>query len=125
MEDLENWNVAPVQDPEQLRRLQLLYRYGAGRITALDLLCLYPVPELPEKAAAAANKSDLQTLADAIKRGYQVVNTNGEVLYCRSDFLTGSRIQKSTVCLTAEQLDAIHLRNQQMLEVPNTPIATH
>ena len=68
MEDVENWNIAPVQDPEQLRRLQLLYQYGAGRIEAGDLLCLYPVPELAEKATAPANKSDLQTLADAIKR---------------------------------------------------------
>jgi hypothetical protein len=66
MEDLENWNVNPVQDPEQLRRLQLLYQYGARWITAQDVLCLYPVPELPEKAAPT--KSDLQTLADAIKR---------------------------------------------------------
>jgi hypothetical protein len=69
MEDLENLNVNPVQDPEQLRRLQLLYRYGAGKITAQDVLCLYPIPELPEKNAA--NKSDLQTLADAIKRAEQ------------------------------------------------------
>jgi hypothetical protein len=60
MEDLENWNVNPVQDPEQLRRLQLLYQYGAKLITAQRVLCLYPVPELPEKAAAG--KSDLQTL---------------------------------------------------------------
>lgn len=66
MEDLENWNIDPVQDPEQLRRLQFLYQYGAGKISAQDLLCWYPIPELPEKAAAT--KSDLQTLADAIKR---------------------------------------------------------
>jgi len=66
MEDLENWNVDPVQDPEQLRRLQLLYQYGAGQISAQDVLCLYPIPEFPEKSAA--NKSDLQSLADAIRR---------------------------------------------------------
>jgi hypothetical protein len=66
MEDLENWNIYPVIDPEQLRRLQVLYQYGAGYITAEDVLCLYPVPQLPEKTQE--NKSDLQTLADAILR---------------------------------------------------------
>jgi hypothetical protein len=66
MEDTENWNIYPVIDPEQLRRLQVLYQYGAGYITAQDVLCLYPVPQLPEKTQE--NKSDLQTLADAILR---------------------------------------------------------
>lgn len=65
VEDTENWNVVPVQDPDQLRRLRLLYQYGAGQIDAIDLLCLYPIPEIPEKPEAA--KSDLQTLADALK----------------------------------------------------------
>ena len=63
-----------------------------------------------------------QRLADALKRGYKLVNTNGEELYCRSDLATASHIQKNTVCLTARQLDEIHLRNQQSLEQPNTPI---
>jgi hypothetical protein len=63
-----------------------------------------------------------QRLADALKHGYRLVNTNGEELYCRSDLATGSHIQKNTVCLTARQLDEIHLRNQQGLDQPNTPI---
>jgi len=63
-----------------------------------------------------------QRLADAMKRGYRLVNTDGQELYCRSDWATGSRIQKTTVCLTAQQLDEIHLRNEQSLEQQNTPI---
>jgi hypothetical protein len=63
-----------------------------------------------------------QRVADALKHGYKLVNTNGEELYCRSDLATASHIQKNTVCLTARQLDEIHLRNQQALEQPNTPI---
>jgi hypothetical protein len=65
VEDTENWNVVPVQDPEQLRRLRSLYQYGTGEIRAIDLLCLYPIPEIPDKPETA--KSDLQTLADALK----------------------------------------------------------
>jgi hypothetical protein len=76
----------------------------------------------PQQTAPAVDLDEKQRLAEAIKRGYKVVNTNGEVLYCRSDFATGSHIQKNTVCLTAQQLDDMHQRNQQALEGPNTPI---
>jgi hypothetical protein len=61
-------------------------------------------------------------LAEAIKHGYKVVNTNGEVLYCRSDLATASHIQRNTVCLTARQIDQLDQRNQRDLGVPNTPI---
>jgi hypothetical protein len=66
VEDTENWNVVPVQDPDQLRRLRLLYQYGAQQIREVDLLCLYPIPEIPEKAQTNS-KSDLQILADALR----------------------------------------------------------
>jgi hypothetical protein len=91
-----------------------------------------PSAPAPAPAAAAAagqpqppvsdEELQKQRLADAMKHGYRLVNTNGEDLYCRSDFATASHIQKNTVCLTAHQLDEIHLRNQQMLDQPNTPI---
>jgi len=67
VEDTENWNVVPVQDPEQLRRLRSLYQYGTRQIRAIDLLCDYPIPEIPDKAQANGGKSDLQILADALK----------------------------------------------------------
>jgi hypothetical protein len=67
VEDQQNWSVVPVQDPQQLRRLQLLYRYGSRKIDASDLLCLYPIPEKPsEDQQTQPQKSDLQVLADAL-----------------------------------------------------------
>jgi hypothetical protein len=66
VEATENWNVVPVQDPDQLRRLRLVYQYGAGQISANDLLCWYPIPQIPAKAQSDG-KSDLQILADALK----------------------------------------------------------
>jgi hypothetical protein len=57
------WNVSPIQDPEALKRLQLLYQYGTGKITAADLTCDYPIPRKPQ-----GQKSDLQTLADALAK---------------------------------------------------------
>ena len=58
---------------------------------------------------------DAQRVAEALKHGYKVVNTDGETMYCRSDFATASHIQKNTVCLTAQQLDALDQRNQREL----------
>jgi hypothetical protein len=61
---------------------------------------------------------DAQRVAEALKHGYKVVNTDGETMYCRSDFATASHIQKNTVCLTAHQLDALDQRNQRELNSP-------
>jgi|HubBroStandDraft_1064217.scaffolds.fasta_scaffold1155953_1 hypothetical protein len=70
-------------------------------------------------AAAGAAPSDplAERLAAAKKLGYTVVNTDGELLYCRSDLKTGSHVQKETTCLTAAQLD--HLHDQSRLDLQN------
>jgi len=49
---MQNWLVDTVLDPEALRRLRLLYQYGAGHIPAIDLLCQYPIPQRPDNAAS-------------------------------------------------------------------------
>jgi hypothetical protein len=46
----DSWSVTLLQDPEQLRRLRLLYQYGAQQISWRELTCQYPVPELPATA---------------------------------------------------------------------------
>ena len=87
VEDMENWNVNPVQDPEQLRRLQLLYEYGAGRIRAQDLLCYYPVPELSEDTAGAGKQGASKAKAPATRK----------TIYIRGEFA------KSCVNIAAEK----------------------
>jgi hypothetical protein len=59
---------------------------------------------------------DAKRAAEAKKRGYTLVNTNGETLFCRSDLKTGSHLQRDTVCLTASQLDRLHEQTQQALQ---------
>jgi len=76
------------------------------------------------KAPATGHDLDAQRVAEAIKHGYKVTNTDGEVLYCRSDFATASHIRKNTVCLTAQQLDDLDQRNQETLDNPNRPNMT-
>jgi hypothetical protein len=68
-------------------------------------------------AGAAPSDPLAQRLAAAKKLGYSVVNTDGELLYCHSEFKTGSHVQKETTCLTAEQLD--HLHDQSRLDLQN------
>ena len=42
---------------------------------------------------------------EAVQRaGYKIVNKDGQQLYCRTDPITGSRIQMHTTCLTAREL---------------------
>ena len=49
--NMDSWNASFLQDPEQLRRLSLLYQYGADQIGAGQLLCVYPVPEKPQTSS--------------------------------------------------------------------------
>jgi hypothetical protein len=52
---------------------------------------------------------------DYVKRGYKPVHRNGEILYCRSDTLTGTRF-KNTVCLSATQMQAIDRNKQDTID---------
>lgn len=61
---------------------------------------------------------DAQRLADAKKAGYSLVNTHGQLLYCRTDVKVGSHIPRNTdtVCLTAQEMDEIHEQTRHTLE---------
>ena len=60
------------------------------------------------------------TLANATEvqhAGYKIVNKDGEKLYCRTDPITGSRLQTHTQCLTEQEL------YDQMHETQNVDVA--
>jgi hypothetical protein len=48
--------------------------------------------------------------------GYKIVNKEGEKLYCRTDAVTGSRIQTHTTCLTERELMEQNAATRQSLE---------
>jgi hypothetical protein len=48
-------------------------------------------------------KVDASNIAEAQAAGYRIVNKDGQTLYCRKEFLTGSRLKTRTSCLTAAQ----------------------
>ena len=72
----------------------------------------------PSSPAAAAPTGDIQAqrLAQARNLNLKVVNKDGQQLYCRSNFMTTSRIQRDTTCYTADQLDKMELQQQRELD---------
>jgi hypothetical protein len=50
-----------------------------------------------------------------VKHGYKPVHRNGQLLYCRSQILTGTHFQ-NTVCLTEAQVNASERERQDVLD---------
>jgi hypothetical protein len=76
------------------------------------------------QAQPTASEGDLNAkrIAEAKKQGYTLTNTNGEALFCRSDFKTGSHVERNTTCLTAAELDSLHDETRQSLRNYERPI---
>ena len=52
----QNWTLAPLQDPDQLRRLRALYRFGAGQTDKAQFACEYPlVQKAPDSSATQSS----------------------------------------------------------------------
>ena len=67
-------------------------------------------------AAAAAPSADVEArrvAAVAKKLNLEVVKKDGQVRFCRSNVVTGSRFQKDRQCYTAEQVEAMQGQTQQ------------
>lgn len=94
----------------------------AGRPSAEPPQATTYVSAKGEQLQAAPTRADgtldPKVLAEAKKAGYSLVNTNGEVLYCRTDVKLGTHIHKNTdtVCLTAQEMMAMHEQTRQSLE---------
>jgi hypothetical protein len=57
-------------------------------------------------ATSGGSQSATSTSSHAIPSGYQREVVNGSEMYCRDDTDLGSRVQRTKVCLTWEQLQA-------------------
>ena len=79
-------------------------------------------PKAPPFAAVAAQKvapdteTKVATVQEAWKAGYELVDQNGETMYCREQLKTGSHMRKETICLTADQLEAAREASQRNLD---------
>jgi PBP1b-binding outer membrane lipoprotein LpoB len=79
-------------------------------------------PAMLSSPAAAAPTADIQAqrLAQARNLNLKVVNKDGQQLFCRSNYMTTSRIQRDTTCSTADQLDKMEAQQQRELEQFNS-----
>jgi hypothetical protein len=62
---------------------------------------------------------DPKLLAEARKAGYSLVNTDGRLLYCRTDIKLGTHIRKDTdtVCLTAQEMREMSDQTRKTLDL--------
>ena len=93
---------------------------------AADLVAQSPA------GAEAGTPTDVeaQRLTTARKLNFKVIDKNGMQLFCRSNEITASRIQRYVTCYTAEQLDNIHAQmerefDRQNLRPTQSPGLTH
>lgn len=76
-------------------------------------------PPAPPSSSAAAAGIDAQRLAQARNLNLKVVNKDGQQLFCRSNFVTTSRIQRDTTCYTADELDRMEAQQQREVDQLN------
>lgn len=60
-------------------------------------------------------KIDPEAMANAKKLGFTPVNQDGQVLYCRTDLKTGSRVERETVCMTLAEVDALREQTKEQM----------
>ena len=83
-----------------------------------------PVSSDTPAASAAANQAsplkegeiDADKIMAMQKAGYQIKNENGQILLCRRDQQTGSRLRHKTSCMTARQWDQLQEENKLQLK---------
>jgi hypothetical protein len=59
---------------------------------------------------------EAQRLAAARNLNLKVVDKDGRALFCRSNLVTGSHIQRDTRCFTAEQVDQMEQAKEREVE---------
>jgi hypothetical protein len=71
----QTWNVAPVTDPDQIRRLRILYQYATDQADDRDLLCNYPLISKKQDTSsqpAAAGQPNPTAITYDTDKGHQI-----------------------------------------------------
>ncbi len=86
----------------------------------LAAACASP-PSKPQIASSSGEiaASDAQRLELARNLNLKVIDKDGQQLFCRSNFVTASRIQRDTTCYNADQLDKMEAEQQRELDQLN------
>jgi hypothetical protein len=67
-------------------------------------------------SATPLSVTDAQRLQIAKSHNLKVVDKDGQQLFCRSNFITASRIEHDTACYTADQLDQMEAQTTRDLD---------
>jgi hypothetical protein len=75
-------------------------------------------PSRPPVASSsgAIAASDAQRMELAKNLNLKVIDKDGQQLFCRSNFVTASRIKRDTTCFNADQLDKMEAQQQRELD---------
>jgi hypothetical protein len=84
--------------------------------TAMLVACATQAPA-PTTIPAVPVTASLPTPTERITvpSGYEKVMVNGEERYCHTDLDTGSRVARTTICLTAAQVKAVQDNSQNYM----------
>lgn len=79
-------------------------------------LAVAPAPDVSPAAAAAPSAAveARRVAVEAKKLNLEVVKNDGQVRFCRSNVVVGSRFDKDRQCYTAEQVEALRAQTQQL-----------
>lgn len=78
---------------------------------------LNAAPSAPSSAVAKPTESvEEQRLAAAKNLNMKVIDKDGQQLFCRSNLVTGSHIQRDVTCYTGDQLDHMQAQMERDLE---------
>ena len=76
-------------------------------------LTVAPAQDVSPAAAAAPSAVEARRVAAAAKKlNLEVVKSDGQIRYCRSNVVVGSRFDKDRQCYTAEQVEAMRAQTQ-------------
>jgi hypothetical protein len=77
--------------------------------------CASPNPQTAS-VSGRIETTDAGRLAIAKNLNLKLVDQNGQQLFCRSNFVTASRIRRDTTCYTADELDKLEAQMQHDLD---------
>ena len=78
-----------------------------------------PTKPQPAPIAGQISLTEAGRLEAAKNLNLKIVDKDGQQLYCRSNYVTASRIQRDTTCYTADQLDKLEAQQQRELDQLN------
>src|SRR6185437_9527157 len=102
-------------------RMALLRSLVVAAGTSALLACASPAPTASSATGPSHDSARPRAVAGQkkdnrpIPEGYRRVVVNGEERFCRTDTEPGSRVNKRTVCLTRNELDAQQDRSRDFM----------